>query len=172
MVGAMTRWFAVVLFAAACVAAAPAALACERHGPAVGPEPSIDSAPRFAWPVRGTLVTDMCSDGSERRFTGIDIAVPEGTAVGAAADGLVLYAGNELKDYGNVVLIGHDGDWVTAYAYVENLQVKRGDLVRQGDIIAFSGHSVAIGTPLLHFEIRRKSSPVDPLRLLPERHDG
>jgi murein DD-endopeptidase MepM/ murein hydrolase activator NlpD len=171
---AMMRHFALVIITIAAGAIAPAssALACGPQPLPVGPEASIDGAPHFIWPLRGTLVSDICSNGSERRFKGIDIAAPEGTSVEAAADGVVLYAGNELKDYGNVILVRHNGDWVTAYAYVENPQVKRGDAVRQGDVIAVSGHSITMNTPLLHFEIRKQSSAVDPLRLLPERHDG
>jgi murein DD-endopeptidase MepM/ murein hydrolase activator NlpD len=145
------------------------AAACGVQPLPVGPEVGIDGAPRFIWPLRGTLVSDICSNGSERRFKGIDIAAPEGTKILAAADGTVLYAGDELKGFGNVVLIRHDGDWVTAYAYAESLLVKRGDVVPQGRPVALSGRSVTLGTPLLHFEIRKQSSPVDPLRLLPQR---
>jgi hypothetical protein len=172
MVRAMMRYFAVgfVLVAAGCVAAASASLACEAKPPPVGPEVSIDGAPRFMWPLRGLLLSDMCSDGSERRFKGIDIAVREGTPVKAAADGVVAYAGNELKGFGNIVFIRHDGGWVTAYAYADKLLVKRGDIVRRGQSVALSGRSVSTDTPLLHFEIRKQSSPVDPLRVLPERH--
>jgi murein DD-endopeptidase MepM/ murein hydrolase activator NlpD len=163
---------AVMAIAAGAIAAASSASACGPQPLPVGPDVSIDGAPHFIWPLRGVLVSDICSNGSERRFKGIDIATPEGTSVEAAADGLVLYAGNELKNFGNVILVRHDGNWVTAYAYVENLHVKHGDAVRQGDIIAFSGRNITMGTPMLHFEIRKQSSPVDPLRLLPERHDG
>jgi murein DD-endopeptidase MepM/ murein hydrolase activator NlpD len=169
-------FFALCLIAASAVAAlslAPSgAAACEAKAPPVGPEVSIDGAPRFIWPLRGILVSDICSDGSERRFNGIDIAVPEGMPVNAAADGIVAYAGDELKNFGNVVLVRHDGDWVTAYAYASSLLIKRGNVVRQGQPVALSGRSVAAGTPLLHFEIRKQSSPVDPLRLLPQRRDG
>jgi murein DD-endopeptidase MepM/ murein hydrolase activator NlpD len=92
--------------------------------------------------------------------------------VKAAADGIVAYAGDELKDYGNVVLIRHDGGWMTAYAFAETLLVKRRDIVRQGGPIALSGRSIATGTPLLHFEIHQRSGPVDPVRLLPQRADA
>jgi murein DD-endopeptidase MepM/ murein hydrolase activator NlpD len=171
MVRTMTRYFAVglVLFVAGCVAAASSSSACEAKPPPVGPDVSIDGAPRFIWPVRGLLVSDICSDGSERRFNGIDIAVREGTPVKAAADGIVAYAGNELKGFGNIVIIRHDGGWTTAYAYAGSLLVRRGDVVRRGRPVALSGRGVATDAPLLHFEIRKQSSPVDPLRVLPER---
>jgi murein DD-endopeptidase MepM/ murein hydrolase activator NlpD len=176
----MSRFFSLALVLLAAGAIAPVspwpvptrAAACGVPPMPVGPEVSIDGAPRFMWPLRGTLVYAPCSNGSERRFNGIDIAAPEGTPVKAAADGIVLYAGDELKGFGNVVLIRHDGDWVTAYAYARSLLVGRGNVVRQGRPVALSGRSVALGTPLLHFEIRKQSSPVDPLRLLPQRGDG
>lgn len=165
--------FAATVLAVMLSALAPSgAMACAAKSPPVGPDVSIDGAPRFIWPLRGPLMTDLCAGGSERRFRGIDIAAPEGTPVAAAADGVVAYAGDELKDIGNIVLVLHDGGWVTAYAYASSLLVQRGDVVTQGGSIALSGRSLTAGTPLLHFEIRKHSSPVDPLRLLPERHDG
>jgi murein DD-endopeptidase MepM/ murein hydrolase activator NlpD len=171
MVRAMTRYFTVglVLFAAGAIAAASASRACDAKPPPVGPDVSIDGAPRFIWPVRGILVSDMCSDGSERRFKGIDIAVREGTPVKAAADGVVVYAGDALKGFGNVVVIRHDGGWATVYANARNLLVERGHFVRRGRPIALSGRSFSTDTPLLHFEIRNQASPVDPLRVLPDR---
>ena len=134
MVRTMTRYFAVglLLVAAIAINAASASLACEAKAPPVGPEVGIDGAPRLIWPVRGLLVSDICSDGSERRFKGIDIAVREGTPVKAAADGIVAYAGNELKGFGNTVIIRHDGGWATAYGYADKLLVKRGDVVWRG----------------------------------------
>ena len=171
---AMTRHFVFVtmLIAAGAIAAASCSHACGVKPQPAGPEVSVDGAPHFMWPVRGLMMWDMCSDGSERRFKGIDIAVREGTKVLAAADGVVAYAGDELKGFGNIVIIRHDGGWATAYAYVGSLLVKRGNVVRRGRPIALSGRSVALGTPLLHFEIRKRSSPVDPLRVLPRRRDG
>jgi murein DD-endopeptidase MepM/ murein hydrolase activator NlpD len=171
MVRMMRRYFAVelLLFAAIAINATSTSLACEAKAPPVGPEVGIDDAPRLILPVRGLLVSDICSDGSERRFKGIDIAVREGTPVKAAADGIVAYAGDELKGFGNIVIIRHDGGWATAYAYAGKLLVKRGDVVRRGRPVALSGRSVATDAPLLHFEIRKRSSPVDPLRVLPER---
>jgi len=92
--------------------------------------------------------------------------VPEGTPVKAAEDGVVAYAGNELKGYGNLVLIRHANGYVTAYAHASELLVKRGDAIKRGQVIAKSGQSGEVASPQLHFEIRKGSTPVDPLQFL------
>ena len=97
---------------------------------------------------------------------GINLSVPEGTPVKAAEDGVVAYAGNELKGYGNLVLVRHSNGYVTAYAHASELLVKRGDPIKRGQVIAKSGQSGEVASPQLHFEIRKGSSPVDPLQFL------
>jgi murein DD-endopeptidase MepM/ murein hydrolase activator NlpD len=97
---------------------------------------------------------------------GINIAVPENTPVKAAEDGIVAYAGNELKGYGNLVLVRHLNGYVTAYAHASRLLVKRGDQVKRGQVIAHSGQSGNVEAPQLHFEIRKGSTPLDPTRFL------
>ena len=99
---------------------------------------------------------------------GINIAAPEGTVVKTAANGVVAYAGDELKGYGKLVLISHGNGWVTAYAFNSKLLVKRWDQVRQGQSVALVGHDVDT-FPQLHFEIRRGSQPLNPLDYLPNR---
>ena len=94
--------------------------------------------------------------------------MPEGTPVKAAEDGVVAYAGNELKGYGNLVLVRHSNGYVTAYAHASELLVKRGDTIKRGQIIAKSGQTGNVASPQLHFEIRKGSSPVDPTAV-PER---
>jgi murein DD-endopeptidase MepM/ murein hydrolase activator NlpD len=118
------------------------------------------TAPIFMWPAKGNLLVSICSDrgGVDQ----IDIAAPEGTVVRAAADGLVTYAGNELKGYGNLLLIWHGDGWVTVYALNSELLRKRGDRVRRGQAVARMG-------PRLHFEMRKGSRPVNPLDYLPAR---
>jgi murein DD-endopeptidase MepM/ murein hydrolase activator NlpD len=98
---------------------------------------------------------------------GINLAVPEGTAVRAAEDGVVAYAGNELKGYGNLVLVRHNNGFVSAYAHASELMVKKGDTVRRGQVIARSGATGTVQAPQLHFEIRKGSVPVDPMQFLP-----
>ena len=94
-------------------------------------------------------------------------AVPENTPIKAAEDGVVAYAGNELKGYGNLVLVRHPNGYVTAYAHAKELVVKRGDQVKRGQIIARAGQTGSVSSPQLHFEIRKGATPVDPVQYLP-----
>jgi murein DD-endopeptidase MepM/ murein hydrolase activator NlpD len=113
----------------------------------------------FRWPARGRVISGFGSAGNE----GINIAVPEGTPVKAAETGTVAYAGSEVKGYGNLVLIRHDNGFVSAYAHNGEIAVKRGDRVKRGQVVAKSGQSGNVTSPQLHFEIRKGSTPVDPL---------
>jgi murein DD-endopeptidase MepM/ murein hydrolase activator NlpD len=122
--------------------------------------------PTFRWPVRGKVITSYGAKTNGKSNDGINVAVPEGTPVKAAEDGVVAYSGNELKGYGNLVLVRHSNGYVTAYAHASELLVKRGDTIKRGQIIAKSGQSGEVGSPQLHFEIRKGSSPVDPLQFL------
>jgi murein DD-endopeptidase MepM/ murein hydrolase activator NlpD len=122
--------------------------------------------PTFRWPVRGKVITSYGAKTNGKANDGINLAVPEGTPVKAAEDGVVAYSGNELKGYGNLVLVRHTNGYVTAYAHASELLVKRGDPIKRGQIIAKSGQSGEVGSPQLHFEIRKGSSPVDPLQFL------
>jgi murein DD-endopeptidase MepM/ murein hydrolase activator NlpD len=122
--------------------------------------------PTFRWPVRGKVITSYGAKTNGKANDGINLAVPEGTPVKAAEDGVVAYSGNELKGYGNLVLVRHANGYVTAYAHASELLVKRGDAIKRGQIIAKSGQSGEVGSPQLHFEIRKGSSPVDPLQFL------
>ena len=97
---------------------------------------------------------------------GINLAVPEGTPIKAADDGVVAYAGNELKGYGNLVLIRHANGFVSAYAHASELMVKRGDTIKRGQVIAHAGQTGNVTSPQLHFEIRKGSTPVDPTQYL------
>jgi len=139
-------------------------------------EPAIESpvkaaeatgaVPTFRWPVRGKVITAYGAKANGKSNDGINLAVPEGTPVKAADDGVVAYSGNELKGYGNLVLIRHSNGYVTAYAHASELMVKRGDTIKRGQVIAKSGQSGEVQSPQLHFEIRKGSSPVDPLQFL------
>jgi len=121
-----------------------------------------DGRPEFRWPARGRIIQGYASGGND----GINIAVPEGTQVKAAEGGEVAYAGSELKGYGNMVLIRHPNGFVTAYANNGELVVKKGDKVKRGQTIAHSGQSGNVGSPQLHFELRKGSTPVDPTSYL------
>ena len=114
--------------------------------------------PEFRWPARGRVIQGFKSGGND----GINIAVPEGTAVKAAEGGVVKYAGSELKGYGNLVLIQHPNGFVSAYAHNGELDVKRGDSVKRGQTIAKAGQTGNVSSPQVHFELRKGSTPVDP----------
>ena len=136
--------------------------------PAANAKPSetTSALPSFRWPVRGKVITGYGAKTNGKSNDGINVAVPEGTPVKAAEDGVVAYSGNELKGYGNLILVRHSNGYVTAYAHASELLVKRGDTIKRGQIIAKSGQSGEVGSPQLHFEIRKGSSPVDPLQFL------
>src|SRR6266404_3103512 len=136
------------------------------EAPAVKPSEATGALPTFRWPVRGKVITSYGAKTNGKSNDGINLAVPEGTPVKAAEDGVVAYSGNELKGYGNLVLVRHSNGYVTAYAHASELMVKRGDTIKRGQIIAKSGKSGEVGSPQLHFEIRKGSSPVDPLQFL------
>ena len=118
--------------------------------------------------MRGRIISGFGKKANGERNDGINLAVPEGTQVKAAEDGIVIYAGNELKSYGNLVLIRHNSGWVSAYAHNSKLQVKRGEAVKRGQVIALSGMSGGVTTPQVHFELRKDATPVDPLQHLTE----
>jgi murein DD-endopeptidase MepM/ murein hydrolase activator NlpD len=126
------------------------------------------AAAGFRWPVRGRVISGFGKKANGERNDGINLAVPEGTSVKAAEDGTVIYAGNELKSYGNLVLIRHNNGWVSAYAHNSALQVKRGETVSRGQTVALSGMSGGVTTPQVHFELRKDATPVDPLQHLVE----
>jgi murein DD-endopeptidase MepM/ murein hydrolase activator NlpD len=140
------------------------------HADAPAPGPALTGAqadaagatPEFRWPARGRIIQGFKAGGND----GINIAVPEGTSVKAAEAGVVAYAGSELKGYGNLVLIRHPNGFVSAYANNGELEVKRGETVKRGQIIAKSGQSGNVSSPQLHFELRKGSTPVDPTSYL------
>lgn len=134
---------------------------------------SADRAPDtrtiFDWPVHGKVIARFGRQPGGEKNEGIAIAVPEGTRIASADDGVVIYAGGGLKKFGNLVLVRHANDYVTAYAHARELQVKRGDQIKRGDVIGTSGQTGSVSAPQLYFEIRRNSAPVDPLPLLRAR---
>ena len=120
---------------------------------------------KMRWPVRGRVISNY-GRGAGKSNDGIDIAVPEGTPVKAAENGVVIYAGDGLKDFGNTVLVRHENGLVTVYGHASSLQVKRGEKVKRGQEIARSGMSGTTEAPKLHFEVRKDSAPVDPSTFL------
>lgn len=130
------------------------------------PAPDPMTGTTFRWPVKGRVITAFGARPDGGHNDGIDLAVPQGTPVMAAENGVVAYAGNELKGYGNLVLIRHANNWVSAYAHNEEILVKRGDKVRRGQVIAKAGATGAVSQPEVHFELRKGSRPVDPTKYM------
>lgn len=120
----------------------------------------------FRWPVRGRIIAGFGTKPNGEKNDGINLAVPEGTAVKAAEAGTVIYAGNELEGYGNLVLIRHADGWVSAYANNKDITVQRGDKVRRGEVIAHAGMTGSVTSPQVHFELRKGAKPVNPLNYL------
>ena len=150
---------------------APSAPAAE--APSAQPEKLAEApaAPEAAtsgmrWPVRGKVISGFGPKSNGLKNEGINIAVPEGTSIRAAESGVVAYAGNELKGYGNLVLVRHADGYVTAYAHAKELFVKRGDTVKRGDVIAKAGQTGSVSSPQLHFEVRKGATALDPMKYL------
>jgi murein DD-endopeptidase MepM/ murein hydrolase activator NlpD len=122
----------------------------------------------FEWPVKGAIIGEYGAGVMGRRNDGVNIAAPVGTPVRSAADGEVVYRGSELDGYGNLILIKHSDNFVTAYAHNDVMLVRKGDIVRQGQVIAKVGKTGAATEPQLHFEIRQNLKSVDPLAFLNE----
>ena len=133
--------------------------------PAV-PKPPPASGKGFIWPVKGRVVSGFGAKAGGLRNDGINIAAARGTPVKAAENGVIAYAGNELRGFGNLLLIKHSGGWVSAYAHTGKMLVKRGDRVRKGQQIATVGSTGNVRNPQLHFELRRGNRVLDPRKYL------
>jgi murein DD-endopeptidase MepM/ murein hydrolase activator NlpD len=145
--------------------AAPVETASRAPAPIAAPEPP-PAAPRgsgsFLWPVRGHIVEGFGTGPSGAHNDGINISAPRGAAIEAADGGVVAYSGNELRGYGNLILIKHPGGWISAYAHCDLILVKTGQKVARGQVIARVGSTGNVSAPQLHFELRRGKKPVDP----------
>jgi len=134
--------------------------------PARAPDETVDAAVggsgRLAWPVRGRVISGYGAKEKGLRNDGINIAAPKGAPIRAAESGTVAYAGNELRGFGNLLLIRHANGLVTAYAHADEILVKRGDTVSRGQIVARVGNTGGVPSPQLHFEVRQGRRAVDP----------
>ena len=128
----------------------------------ISAKPQKNRKNKFVWPVNGQIISDYGPIAKGRNNDGINIKAPKGTPVKAADDGIVAYAGNELKGFGNLILIKHYDGWVTAYAHTESMDVKKGQKVLKGDTIAKVGTSGGVSTPQLHFETRAGKKAYNP----------
>lgn len=121
----------------------------------------------FTWPVKGRVISGFGPREGGLHNDGINILAPAGSEVRAAENGIVVYAGNELRGFGNLLLVKHDDGYTTAYAHADQLLVGRGDQVQRGQVIATVGQTGNVSQPQLHFEIRKGPRPVDPSKQLP-----
>jgi murein DD-endopeptidase MepM/ murein hydrolase activator NlpD len=124
------------------------------------------SSGHFTWPVKGKVLKEFAKGSGKTQSDGLNISAPKGTPVVAVNNGVVAHAGNQLRGFGNVVLIKHDNGLMSVYAHLDEVLVKRGDTVTQGQKIATVGKSGTVKEPQLHFEIRQGTTPVDPKKYL------
>jgi len=124
---------------------------------------------KMIWPVRGGKLSSGFGQRGGRPHEGIDIAAPRGTAVVAAADGLVIYAGDGVRGYGNMIIIRHAGELVSVYAHNHRNHVTEGVEVKAGQVIAEVGATGRTSGNHLHFEIRRGETPLDPQRFVKQK---
>jgi len=139
-----------------------------------GPSPDVSpqDSPHFSWPLLGATVTSYFGIRHHRRHEGIDIGARQGTPVRSARSGHVIYAGNKIRGYGNMVIVKHADDYSTVYAHLSRFapRMKKGDFVSRGEVVGFVGHTGHAFGSHLHFEVRFKREPKDPLFFLQARY--
>ena len=128
--------------------------------------PSLAGSSGFTWPVQGEIITEFGPSQRGVHNDGVNIAASEGASVGAAAKGRVAFVGTNIKSFGKLVLVKHEGGMITAYAHLGDVSVKEGDIVTAGQSIGTIGRSGRVDSPQLHFEIRKLRQPVDPRSLI------
>ncbi len=133
------------------------------------PSANIPDHPKFAWPADGEVRRHFAPPARRGAHAAIDISGEEGDPVRATAKGRVVFAGDEPRKYGQLVVIDHGGGWFSAYAKLQEVSVKKGKRVRAGDAVGLLGHSGSTSSTELHFELRHDNVPVDPEEVLPER---
>jgi murein DD-endopeptidase MepM/ murein hydrolase activator NlpD len=117
-------------------------------------------------PVKGRVISNFGPKEGGLHNDGINISAPIGTPIKASENGVVVYTGNQLRGYGNLILVRHSGGWVSAYAHTSKFLVQAGDKVKQGEVIAQVGQSGSVSRPQLHFELRKGTRAVDPKSLI------
>lgn len=128
--------------------------------------PSLAGSSGFSWPVQGEIIAEFGPSQRGVHNDGVNIAASEGASVGAAAKGRVAFVGTNIKSFGKLVLVKHDGGIITAYAHLGDISVTEGDIVTAGQSIGTIGRSGRVDSPQLHFEIRKSRQPVDPRSLI------
>jgi murein DD-endopeptidase MepM/ murein hydrolase activator NlpD len=140
----------------------PPAASATALAPPVASTPTANGGKGFAWPVQGQIISGFGMQPDGLQNDGINIAAPAGTPVKSTAAGTVAYAGNELKGFGNLILVKHPGGWVSAYAHLDTVAVKKGDAVKSGQVLGTVGQTGAVDSPQLHFELRQGKEAIDP----------
>lgn len=130
------------------------------------PTPKARSSSKFLLPLKGSIISKFGAIGKGRHNDGINIKAKRGTKVKAAENGVVAYAGNAIKGFGNLLLIKHSGGWMTAYAHNNELKVKKGAKVKRGQVISTVGSSGSVTSSQLHFEIRKGKRARNPLKYI------
>lgn len=138
----------------------------EKKSDVAAAAPQSTGISKYRWPVNGAVVAGYGQNVDGNRNDGIDISVPEGTPIKAAENGVVIYAGNGLKQLGNTVLVRHDDGKVTVYGHAGNINVTRGQKITRGQTLAASGMSGDAKRPQVHFEVRKDATPVNPITFL------
>ena len=129
-------------------------------------EQTLNKNSKFIWPVKGKLISKYGKSTDGFFNDGININSKLNQKVGASNDGVVIYSGNEIPGYGNLVLIKHSQNWITAYAHLGKVTIEKGDKVKKGEIIGLVGKTGNVRKPQLHFEIRKGKEAVNPLNYL------
>jgi len=127
---------------------------------------NFKSSNKFSWPVKGKVISTFGAKKGGLYNDGINIKVASGTSVKASESGVVAYVGNELKGYGNLVIVKHSASWITAYAHLGSLAVKRGQQVRQGDVVGKIGMTGNVDFPQLYFGLRKGRDALNPLKYI------
>jgi len=138
-------------------AAAPVQVASAQPG-----TPAMSGAGNYRWPVNGRVIVDFQAS----RRTGINIEAPDGAAVRSAENGTVIYVGDGVAGYGNLILVRHPNGFISAYAHLKSISVAKDDVVSRGQQIGTVGMTGSVNRPQLHFELRQGATPVDPVPLL------
>lgn len=129
----------------------------QKNEPKVAPK-----ATGFSWPLTGEVLKEFSQDSTTSRNDGLNIAAALKAPVKVSKPGTVVYIGNDIKGFGNLVLVKHDGEWMTAYAHLDSFNVAVGDALSGGQVLGYVGRSGGVTQPQLHFEVRKNSTPVDP----------
>ncbi|MGQ9368428.1 murein hydrolase activator EnvC family protein, partial [Azospirillum sp. A39] len=140
----------------------PVAAGAPKPAAATAESPPPRGGKRFLWPVKGTVISTYGVKSDGMHNDGINVAAPQGTPVQAADNGVVVYAGNELRGFGNLLLVRHADGFITAYAHLDRMDVARGATVKRGQRIGTVGQTGSVNSPQLHFELRKGSQAVDP----------